>query len=496
LALRAVSVFRGGWTRDAGAQVAGASLPVLASLVDKSLVRPSGARAGRYEVHELIQQYAREQLVKSGDYEHACDRHLDFFVALVGAAQPGLRGSEELVWLDILEQDIDNLRAALEWSLRAEKASGPSGTGPAPSLQLAGGLETFWRRKNHWSEGREWLRRALQQDGGQAGAPERAAALNAAALLATDQSDTSTAHQLAEENLALSQRLSDPMIVGRALSTLGQVLWKQKKYEQARSRCEEALRLFRRLGDRFAVTDTLHSLGHVAINQNDLDAARGYLEAGLTLSQESGLRLGQVDVRGDLGLVAYLQKRYAAARAYLNDSLNDFREAGNLGGIESALNRLGDVARAEGDYNLAGRLYEESLELYREMGDRDETASLLHNLGCVALQRDEHGRALALFREGLALQHEMGNQAGIAECLVGVGGALIGLGRVDEGVRLLGAAETLREASKAVLWPANQMEYDRLLARLNAGMDRAALQNAWAAGRGLGLEQAVSVARV
>jgi hypothetical protein len=128
------------------------------------------------------------------------------------------------------------------------------------------------------------------------------------------------------------------------------------------------------------------------------------------------------------------------------------------------------------------------------MGDRDETASLLHNLGCVALQRGEHERALGLFREGLALQDEMGNEAGIAECLVGVGGAFIGQGRFDEGAQLLGAAEALREAAGAVLWPANQLEYDRLLARLRSVMDQTGLRQTWSAGRLMSVERAVAAA--
>jgi predicted ATPase len=223
-----LAAFRGGWTREAGEQVAGARLAVLSSLVDKSLVRHGEVQAGRYSLHELIQQYVREQFFQSSESEAACSRHLEFFVQLVESAEPKLRGPEELVWLNRLEQDLDNLRAALEWSLRAANGSGQAGEGPTLALRLAGALQSFWRRKNHWSEGREWLRRALQQERAQARTPERAAALNAAALLAHDQADTGMAHQLAEENLALSQALSDPSIIGRALNTLGQVLWKEK----------------------------------------------------------------------------------------------------------------------------------------------------------------------------------------------------------------------------------------------------------------------------
>jgi len=484
--LSRLSIFRGSFHRQAAEQVAGATLPLLSALVDKSLLRRLDA--GRYDLHELIRQYAREQLIRAGDFDDACDQHLAFFLKFVEEAEPKLRGAEQLIWLDRLEQEHDNLRAALEWSLRNKETAHHISQA---SLRLAGALYLFWKRRDHWSEGREWLQRALAQSADLAATGEYVKALNAAVLLAVEQADTRRAHQLAEENLALSRKMGDADSLACALSSLSLVLWKQKDYAAARACGEEGLALFRELGDRFAVADTLHSLGHVAINQDDHAAAQAYLTESVSVCRELQNEIGITEALGDLGLLAYLQNDYAAARSYLEESLTRFREAASVPGIESALNRLGDLARCQGDYDQAGQLYSESLTLYREMDDKDEIPSLLHNLGYVARQRGDYLQAMALFKEGLAIQREMGNQAGIAECLAGVAGVLAAQGQAARGARLFAAAEALRETAGAALWPANRIEHDRSLTLLHEALDEATFAAAWAAGRSVPTGRAI-----
>ncbi|HLF74427.1 MAG TPA: tetratricopeptide repeat protein, partial [Anaerolineales bacterium] len=489
-----LSVFRGGFTRQAAQEVAGATLSMLSSLVDKSLVRRNAM--GRYDLHDLARRYVQGHLIRSGDFDQARNQHLGFFLALVEEAKPGLYGPDQIPWLERLEQDHDNLRAALEWSLRY---GGTVGKIPPDSyketaqdaLRLAGGLFQFWKRRDHWSEGRKWLERALAQSAGFPGTPERAEALNAAVLLAAEQTETGPARELAGENLALSHELDDPYSIARALNSFGFLLWKEKNFAEARSHCDRALTLFRELGDRFAVAESLHFLGHITINHGDLEAARAYLTESLSISEELGSTIGYIEVLGDLGLLAYLQDDYATAQFYLEDCLRRFREAGIVHGIESALNRLGDLARCQGDYERAGQLYEESLRLYREFHDKDETASLLHNLGYVAQHRGDYARALALFKEGLDIQYALYNQAGIAECLMGIAAVLSVRGQAEQAAQLCGAAEALRERVGASLWPANRIEYDRILGRLHSLLSEGAFAAAWAEGRAMSIEQAI-----
>jgi predicted ATPase/transcriptional regulator with XRE-family HTH domain len=492
-----LSIFRGGFTREAAERVAGASLLLLSALVDKSLLYRAGAE--RFDLHELLRQFAYGRLLEAGTFDDTRDQHLEYFLAYVGEAESKLRGVEQFQWLDRLEHDHDNLRAALEWSLRSEDELGAKPRGykeriAQESLELSGKLYLFWKRRDHWSEGRNWLWRSIEGAKGLPASADYAKALNAAVLLAVEQADTRTARQFAEENLSLSRELEDQPSIARALCSLGLVLWKQKDFVAARRYCEEGLAIFRELGDPFAVADALHWLGHITINQGDYEAAQAYLDESQSIAREMENKIGIVEALADLGLLAYLRNDYEVAQSHLEDSLLRFREANLVPGMVSALNRLGDLARCLGDYEKAGELYTEGLSLYRDMGDLDEIPSILHNLGYIAQHRGDTSQALALFQEGLAIQHQMGNRAGIAECLLGVASVFSVQGQTEKAARLFGAAEALRQSIGASLWPANRVEYDRVLAHLHASIDDATLEVAYAAGRAMSVEQAVSLA--
>jgi predicted ATPase/transcriptional regulator with XRE-family HTH domain len=497
--LMRLSIFRGGFTREAAAQVCGARLPILSALVDKSLIRHNPK--DRYDLHELIRQYAQGWLIRSGDFEDARNQHFIFFLTLVEEGKQKASGTEQILWLDRLEEDHDNLRTALEWALKSEEtgtkvSANRESLTVKDALRLAGELHFFWKRRSHWAEGREWLQRALAQCTCLPGTPERLIALNAAALLAVEQADTKSASEYAQENLRLSQELEDSHIRATAFNTLGLVRWKQKKYAEARDLCEQGLALFRELGDRFGIAEALHSLGHITINQNDLEVAQSYLDESLVISQGLENKIGFAEALGDLGLVAYLRRDYVTAQSYLEESMNRFQEANLLPGFVSALNRLGDLARCQGDYERADQLYKESLSLYREMGDLDEIPSLLHNLAYTAQHRNDPHRARALFREALSIQQKMNNRAGVAECLMGIAGVLATLRHEKNGARLLGAAEALRVSVGASLWPANCLEYDCILTLLKESLDEQTFAAAWADGQSLTIEQAIAEAIV
>ena len=410
-----------------------------------------------------------------------------------------MRGSEQLAWLDRLEKDSDNLRAALEWSLRHQEPEHETSLearqqATQASLRFVGALYLFWKRRARWSEGRDWLKRALAPPADLALARARVKALNAAVLLASDQADTGAAYQLAEENLALSRQLGDSHSIARSLNSLGFLLWKKKDFAGARASCEEALRAFRELGDRFAAADALHNLSHIAINKNDYAAAQLYCGEAAEIYRELGDDIGFDDALGDLGLLAYLQNDFPRAQVLLEESLTHFRAAASVPGIVSALNRLGDVARCEGNYDLADKLYSESLTLYRDMGDKDEFPGLLHNQAYVAQHRGDYAHALSLFKEALEIQRETTNQAGIAECLAGIAGVWIAQGKAQHGARLLAMVEALRDAIGASVWPANRIEYDRNLALLHQSLNEATLAAAWAIGRAMTMDQAIAYA--
>jgi tetratricopeptide (TPR) repeat protein len=472
--------------------VTGTTLPLLTALVDKSLVwRGTGQR---YELHELVRQYAHEKLVQSGELEATRDRHLEFFLAFVEESRSKLRGSSQTEWLNRLEEEHDNLRAALEWSLRYEHTqafSRQSEDARQYSFRFGGALYVFWRLHNHWSEGRKWLERILSQPARETITRERARALNALVLLSAEQADLKNARRLSEENLELARELREPHILARAHHARGIVLWKQKDFSAAHESCELAAGFFRGLGNRPALAASLQSLGRIAMNQNRLEQAQTYLDQSEEIFQEYSNTIELHSVLSDLGLLAYLRRDYTAARSYLEQSLEHFRAAGVNSGIEMCLNRLGDIARCENNYQEAERLYTDCMAVYSESGDRDEIASLLHNLGYVTSRRGDLARALRLFRAAFSIQQEMENQAGMAECMAGIASVLTQQGHFECAGRLFGAAEGMREAAGVVLWPANLIEYESSLALLQNSLEAGKLSTAWAQGRMQPVEQSI-----
>jgi len=494
--LARLSIFQGGFTREAAEQVAQATLPLLSALVDKSLVHWN--RSSRYDLHELIRQYGKERLIKAGEIDDARCRHFEFFLALAEASKTKLRGEEQLAWLLCLDQDYDNLLAALEWSLSDDgakcisAAQVPAGT---EALRLSSALYLYWKIRAQWSNGRQWLQRALANAPERPVSHERAEATIDAALLALDQMDTAAARQFADKGLDLARELGELRLIARALGALGIISWKEKAYSAARNHCEQALALGRELDDKILIANSLHALGRIAINQHHLETARSHLEQSLAIYQELDDKLSFNIALSDLGLLAYLRHEFAKARLHHEISWQLFREAGDVAGIEMTLNRLGDIARCEYDYDQAERCYTECLAIFRETGDKDEIPILLHNLGYVANFRGNYSQAIFLFREGLVFHIETGNLSGIAECLAGIAAVLTAQGCAADGARLFGAAEIAREETKTVLWPANQMEYDRSLAILRTVLDEASLAAAWSDGRAMPTEAILRLAQ-
>jgi len=494
--LARLSVFRGGFTREAAEQVAGATLPLLSALVDKSLVRRNGS--SRYDLHQLIRHYAKGRLIENGDFDDALHSHFKFFSALAEESKTKLRSGEQLDWLHLLDQDYDNLREALAWSLRDYEATGASNMETVPglnALRLTSSLYMYWRIRVLWSNGRKWLQQALAKAPMRPACRERAQATIDYAILASEQMDTIEAKQFAEEGLALAQELEDPKIIGRAMGALGIVSWRHKDYIEARNNCEQALVLGQELDDKILMASSHHCLGRIAMNQDELEMAQTHLEQGLAIYQELDDKISFNAILSDLGLLAYLRHEFTAARLYYEKSWQLFREAGSTAGIEMTLNRLGDIARCEHDYDEAERCYTKCLAIFRDTGDKDEIPSLLHNLGYIANYRGDYSQAIAFFKEGLAIHAETGNQAGIAECLAGIATVITAQGREFDGARLLGAAEIAREKAKAVLWPANQVEYDRSLAILRETMAEADLAAAWNMGRAMPTEEVLRLAQ-
>jgi predicted ATPase/transcriptional regulator with XRE-family HTH domain len=520
-----LSVFRGGFQEEAAAEVAQASTQLLTALLDKSLLRWDGT--ARYDMHELIRQYADEKLKQAGEAMDTRNRFAMYYLALAEIAEPALQGPQKRTWLDKLETELNNVRATLEWALEG----GEIETG----LRLAGALWLFWERQHnrHVIEAQAWLERLLAA-GHTASVATRAKALYRAAWLAMSQWDFKRVEALSQQSLELCRDLGDKRGVAWSLFHLGDAAngfgdhamasslkqestalfrevgerWglaymltnqgheamMQNDYASMRSRLEEGMALWQELGDQDGIGQTLYILGEAAIDQGDYRSAAAHLEQSLALCREPEDKWSVATVLGKLGNVARCQSDFVAARSCYEQSLTLYREVGSRGGLAVTLGNLGLLAQDQGEPVRAIALCEESLKLWRELDDLWGIAWSLNILGHVAQRQGDDQRASALLIESLPLAWQRGDRAGVAWCLEGLASVAWAQEQPRRAARLFGAAEALRQTIGVPLPPVERANYKPSLARVCTLLDEATFAAAWAEGQVLTLEQAMAEA--
>ncbi len=523
--LHRLSVFVGGWSLEAAEAVCAEAvcadveleaneiqnpkskiqnhevLDLLTSLIDKSLVVFGGQpheAGGRYHLLEMVRQYAAESLQASGETEQVRARHRDWCVRLAEKAEPELRGADQERWLQRLETEHNNLRAALHYCSEfrvssdesSERSVQHSALQAEIGLQLAGALWRFWYIRGHLSEGRHTLERALTTVEAEARTLARAKALNGAGALAYDQSDYAAAQSLFEESLSIRRDLADGRGIAETLSNLGNVAHVRGDYVSAKALFEESISLRRELGDRPGLALTLGNLGNLANSRGDLTTARALYEESLHISRGLKDRLGTAWTLRCLGNAVHQQGDVALARTLHEESLSISRELGHKRSIAWALRQVGDVAYAQGDYASARALYEEGLNLTREMGDRRGGAWALKRLGDLSIQEGDYAFAQRQHTESLNLFMAIGDKVGIAEGLEAVALVLLEQEQTHKAVRLWGTADTLRKTIGAPFSTDGKVKYDQMVEQARSTLGEAAFAVAWVEGCALSWEQA------
>jgi predicted ATPase len=378
--LARLAVFVGGRTLSAAQAVCNANhdlgpdlLDELSVLVENNLLRQESQADGepRISMLETIHEYALERLRESGELPELRRRHAEYFLALAEEAEPELGGPNQVVWLDCLEREHENLRAALAWAID----SAPSQLG----LRLTGALRIFWRVRGHLSEGRRWLEAALARADDESSGP-RAKALYGASVLALRQGDHGPAKAWAQESLALCRELGDSAGAGRALQMLGSVAVGERNYDEANRLFEESEALCRRIGDKSMLATTILDLGDVALNKADYERATALLEESLALFRELEDKDGSAIALYNLGSAALSEGRGERAVGLLSEGLALFGELGYKEGIAYCLEALAAATASEGSVVEAARLLgaadaaSEAMGAALEPGERDRHA--------------------------------------------------------------------------------------------------------------------------
>jgi predicted ATPase/DNA-binding SARP family transcriptional activator/DNA-binding CsgD family transcriptional regulator len=442
-----LSAFAGGFTLEAAESVGGGGgvgekqvVELLTTLVEKSLVmaEESWERGARFRLLETVRQYASEKLVESGEEDDIRRRHARFFLALAEEAEPGLRGPRQVEWLDHLEQEHDNLRAALAWSLEGELGA-----------RLAGTLSLFWYTRGYLSEGRSYLEAVVRD------------------------------HSMPETARA------------RALDGLGWIAEPQGDYERARLAYEESLGLYRRAGDRRGVANALGDLGSLALDRGDYERATSLLEESLALYRELGESEGLIGILDSLGVLASARGDSERSAVYFREALALSRGKGNVRRTAVSLGNFGITTLVHGDPEQATALLEESLGLFREIGDSQNIAIGLVHAALAALAGGDQGRARVLVEEGLGLLRKAGDRQHFADCLEIMAGSAGAGGLARKAARLWGAAGALREEIGVPLQPENRTVLAPYLVAARSDLGEAAWQTALAEGRAMSPDRAI-----
>ncbi len=367
--LRRLAVFAGGFTLEAAEAVCAgdeveprSTVDILAHLVEKSLV-VFHAHERRYGLLETIRQYSEERLIASGYAAWMREQHGAYYLHLAEQAEPLLRGREQRAWLERLEGEHNNLRAALEWSKTAEDGS-------ERLLRLAAALWRFWHVHGYWREGRQWLEEALAKAPG-APLPIRTKALFGAGVLAIWQQDYGPASRFLEESLAVARMRGDDRAAADALRALSQAAWWQRDYERASALSEESLTLFQQIGDPWGISSALRHRGFQILTHHqrkrEWQLASSMFEESLGISRALGDLRGVGHSTSGLGITARLAGQYKQAERLLQEALSLFRDLGDMFGIVNVLLELGRVAARRGDTERTTRLFGAAQSL-REVG--------------------------------------------------------------------------------------------------------------------------------
>jgi predicted ATPase/DNA-binding CsgD family transcriptional regulator len=421
------------------------------ALVDKSLVQfgDTGTGPGRYRLLETVRQYAAGQLDALGPAAAGAARiaHRDYYLVLAEAAAPQLVAADQARWLDRLDAELGNLRAAIAFSLTQPD--------PEPGLRLAASLREFWRARGHAAEGAGVLRLLLDAPGAQQATLVRA----------------------------------------RALTVVANLLQQTGGYAIADRYCQEALAIARAAGDEYLVADLLHERAWVLVRQGQPGEALPLIESGL-----AGARaLGELHLTGRLLSVrasaTNVQGDHAGAARDAAEALRISRQSGDRLQAGRLLSNLGYYELSAGDLDAARRHLAEALDIDHALSNRQSALQGTINRGLAEYLGGSLGTAEALFAESLDVARHMGMKRLTAYALLGL--ALTGRGRADPGrsARLHGAAyQALADLGHA-FQPLEARLADLDRQRLREAMGTQAFEAEYAAGRALDLASAAHQAR-
>lgn len=430
LLLQRLSVFAGGWALEAAESVASEKpvpgnstnssveriepaeiLDLMCSLVDKSLViAVVGERGARYRMLEIIRQYASDRLREAGGSERAHNRHLAYFAVLTSQAEPRLRGKGQIEWLDQLDDNLDNLRAAMEWSQNRQMDLG---------LQIVADLTWFWWSRNLYSEGRDWSKKLLlkeENDRESQNLPstnrifQRARTLRACYILHGFNPFITRDERMAliQESVTLLRKLG--WLARRELATsLFYLLPWVGGRDQDSPEKQEMLEIFRQENMLFYTSELLQDLALIKFGQVELVQAAAFFEESLVLSREIGDLFGTAERVQNLGETIRYLGEYQRAESLAMEGIQLYRRIKSRWGEAECYLTLITIELAQGRFDSAAEHAQLLQTIYLDFTEKARSFNILYTLLYVAWSRKDYIKADRLGHQMLDLFKEVGN---------------------------------------------------------------------------------------
>jgi predicted ATPase len=481
--LRQLSVFAGGWTLEAAEAVCqGNPLGLTSTLVQKSLIKveQDAGRETRYYFHEMVHQYGRDKLSEAGDAQAVRDRHLAYFVKLVEQAEPELYRSNQIIWFNRLDKELDNFRTALKWALVRDVESG---------LRIAVIPWRFWQRWNYVQELGEWLRKLLERYSKSDSL--RAQALAVCANYTFVNGNTVEARGFAEQGLQLARALSDRQNEALSLLFLGRSIAFPGNFLEGNRLLEESLALYRALNDKLGQA---MATGWLGMNQNNLEHSKSRLLEGLRLHRDLG-NLSQI--AWCLTMLTYkeiLGGNFAPPAPLAEETKTLYRGLGDQIGEADALELLGIIAHRQGNYQQAYPYFEQAITMYEDIGASSWSAWTRVRMAYAFLDEGNYQQARETFRICLQLFR----QRGTFDYLIGVVFTIEGLaslhtnqGQLEWATRLFAWADAVREELDNHRPPVEQMDVNKSIQLCLAQLGEEAFSDAYEEGKKMSLDEAI-----
>lgn len=513
-----LSVFRGGFSHEAGRRVAEVSLSNLMVLLNHSLLyRPT---PDRYKIHELLRQFGQEQLKNSPHHESARLAHLKFFTDMAKEAEIELEGPDQVAWMTRLELEQDNIIAALQWGLQHKAHD-------APLLGIA--LGRYWDYRGSFAEGVNWFQQILK-------APSLSDKARAKALLwkafmdsrvgefdsveenlkkslalyeklgdqngvaqvyriygdlSAEQGDFITAQERYGKSLNICRDIGDQHNLFRALLGCCRTDYHQLEFDTAKQFVEEAIDIMKDLGQPIELAKALNALGSVATKQEDYEAAAKAFEQALEINEALQNKPSLTHTYLNLGMLLSRMEKLDVAREYQDKALVLVEELGygdNYVGLIK--NNIGYNSFLQNNYEEALQFYEGSLNAYRAINHQHGISMVLNNLGFTSLELGDLEQAETYLREALIIRRDIENEF-VGSSLLGLT-VVLSLSQPEKTISLFGALEKLSKDKTLVLGDYYyEQKFDHHHALVRESVDQSMFDKAWKAGQTLSLAQAI-----